>query len=152
MDHVIPLAAGGEDNSKNLVPACDECNLSKSDNPLPQWIMRREFRRLSVKLGSPLGEVTLLDQYQDAHQECVRTIRRVQAVCQEIANPARRRWFRCRFPEKRTPRDREEVDHLRFANIGQVDEGRLSGYSETPRAYVSDPDSIGSILDAFFGK
>lgn len=151
MDHVIPLAAGGEDTSKNLVPACDDCNLSKSDNSLPQWIMRREFQRPAARIRKPLGEATLLDQYQDAHQECVRTIRRVQSVCAEIADPARRRWFQRRFPAQRAPRDRDEVYSLRHRAVDQVNEAHLSDFSTPPRPIEPDPSEWSDVLDAFFG-
>lgn len=34
VDHVHPLALGGTDDPDNLVAACSECNLGKSDRPL----------------------------------------------------------------------------------------------------------------------
>ncbi len=37
-DHVIPLALGGEDRINNLVAACKDCNASKSDKPLAQFL------------------------------------------------------------------------------------------------------------------
>lgn len=35
VDHVIPVAAGGTDDDENLVTACGDCNLGKSDRPAP---------------------------------------------------------------------------------------------------------------------
>jgi 5-methylcytosine-specific restriction endonuclease McrA len=35
-DHRIPLSKGGSDWAANLVPACQRCNCSKSDRPLPK--------------------------------------------------------------------------------------------------------------------
>ncbi len=37
LDHVIPLARGGEHAVGNLVPACLPCNKSKSDKLLTEW-------------------------------------------------------------------------------------------------------------------
>ena len=31
LDHYVPLSRGGEDSVNNLVPACKECNLHKSN-------------------------------------------------------------------------------------------------------------------------
>ncbi|MFE4330934.1 HNH endonuclease [Streptomyces sp. NPDC056831] len=154
MDHVIPLAADGEDSSKNLVPACDDCNLSKADNPLPQWIMRREFLIPRPRSVTPLGDIPLLSSYQDAHQECVRTIRRVEAVCREMEDPVRRKWFRKCFPEKHYPRNREAIDELRRRASGQVHAGHASGFSTNPRPVFSSDRNSGEfsdIMDAFFG-
>ncbi|WP_414719845.1 HNH endonuclease [Streptomyces sp.] len=154
MDHVIPLAAGGEDSSKNLVPACDDCNLSKGDSPLPQWIMRREFQLPRQRGGTPLGDISLMDSYQDAHQECVRTIRRVESACLEIEDPERRKWFRKCFPEARYPRNREAIDDLRRRAGKQIQEAHLSGFSVTPRpVFINDSEfgDFGDIMDAFFG-
>ncbi|MFB7177205.1 HNH endonuclease [Streptomyces sp. NPDC056257] len=153
MDHVIPLAGGGEDSSRNLVPACDDCNLSKGDTPLPQWIMRREFQLPRPRSTTPLGDVLLLHSYQDAHQECVRTIRRVEAVCREIADPERRKWFRRCFPERRPPRDRAAIDELRSRAAGQVQAARMAGYSANPHPVVHEArphDDFSDIMDAFF--
>ncbi|WP_336628431.1 MULTISPECIES: HNH endonuclease [unclassified Microbacterium] len=41
VDHVIPRALGGADDPHNLVPACAECNLSKNDTPVLDWIASR---------------------------------------------------------------------------------------------------------------
>lgn len=154
MDHVIPIAARGEDSSKNLVPACDDCNLSKGDNPLPQWIIRREFQLPRKRGATPLGEISLLGSYQDAHQECVRTLRRVESVCREIEDPGRRAWFRKCFPEAHSPRDRDAIDELRYRAQEQVEAAQRSGFSETPRPVLFTSPGFGDfseIMDAFFG-
>lgn len=36
-DHVVPLSRGGAHVVGNLVPACAECNISKSARTLPEW-------------------------------------------------------------------------------------------------------------------
>lgn len=45
VDHVVPLSQGGEDSPDNLVIACPECNLSKSDNFLDDWDDRPTKRK-----------------------------------------------------------------------------------------------------------
>ncbi|MFF1597710.1 HNH endonuclease [Streptomyces mirabilis] len=37
LDHVVPLARGGEDVEANIVPACAPCNLSKGAKTLAEW-------------------------------------------------------------------------------------------------------------------
>lgn len=41
VDHVRPLAQGGWEHESNLVPACADCNLSKSGRLLTEWDMDR---------------------------------------------------------------------------------------------------------------
>ncbi|GAA0840491.1 hypothetical protein GCM10008915_36110 [Bifidobacterium pullorum subsp. gallinarum] len=36
-DHVIPLSKGGPYTASNIVPACEHCNLSKSNVDMPFW-------------------------------------------------------------------------------------------------------------------
>lgn len=40
MDHVKPLSRGGDNDHENIVVACRDCNLSKSDKPLEDWRLR----------------------------------------------------------------------------------------------------------------
>lgn len=41
VDHVVPLAAGGDNYPDNLVPACSACNLSKGERLPMQWTFDR---------------------------------------------------------------------------------------------------------------
>ena len=45
VDHVVPLSRGGEDSPDNLVIACPECNLDKSDKLLHEWDDRPAKRK-----------------------------------------------------------------------------------------------------------
>lgn len=36
LDHIVPLAAGGEHSRRNTACACRKCNIAKSDKPLGQ--------------------------------------------------------------------------------------------------------------------
>ncbi|AXH46940.1 HNH endonuclease [Mycobacterium phage Aminay] len=37
IDHIVPLALGGEDTLDNLAAACRKCNRDKSDTPPADW-------------------------------------------------------------------------------------------------------------------
>jgi 5-methylcytosine-specific restriction endonuclease McrA len=37
-EHVIPISKGGKDEDSNVVPACIQCNLSKRDHLLEEWL------------------------------------------------------------------------------------------------------------------
>lgn len=39
LDHVVPISKGGADAAYNLLPACADCNLTKSDKSLADWAL-----------------------------------------------------------------------------------------------------------------
>lgn len=41
VDHVFPIARGGDSHWLNLAPACKSCNSSKGDKDLNTWLYRR---------------------------------------------------------------------------------------------------------------
>jgi 5-methylcytosine-specific restriction endonuclease McrA len=41
IDHIIPLSKGGTNNHNNLITACKECNLGKSDVLLEQRLITK---------------------------------------------------------------------------------------------------------------
>jgi len=43
LDHVIPRACGGKTNKHNLIGACADCNLLKSDTDWFTWYRSQEF-------------------------------------------------------------------------------------------------------------
>lgn len=40
-DHVEPVSKGGSDGAENLVAACRDCNLSKKDRTVSEWLARK---------------------------------------------------------------------------------------------------------------
>lgn len=43
VDHVRPKSKGGEDRTRNCVPACKECNHSKGSENWIEWYQRQSF-------------------------------------------------------------------------------------------------------------
>lgn len=41
LEHVVPLARGGDESPENVVPACRDCNLTKSNMLILEWICVR---------------------------------------------------------------------------------------------------------------
>lgn len=61
VDHVVPVALGGEDDMRNYVPSCAPCNLSKNDAPVADWYMRK-FGRAFDATRHPHG-AWIAEQY-----------------------------------------------------------------------------------------
>jgi 5-methylcytosine-specific restriction endonuclease McrA len=40
IDHIVPLARGGQDVFENIQPSCRACNLAKADGPKEQKLKR----------------------------------------------------------------------------------------------------------------
>lgn len=39
MDHITPLSKGGADKESNVIPACQNCNLTKGAKTLAEWAL-----------------------------------------------------------------------------------------------------------------
>ncbi len=67
LDHVIPVARGGESCPGNLVPACQTCNSRKKhSDPLP-WIYRMRAEFIETILIRPMGGIAALEELGDCH-------------------------------------------------------------------------------------
>lgn len=43
MDHVIPVAKGGATIDRNVVPACQRCNMQKGAKRVEAWLNEGQF-------------------------------------------------------------------------------------------------------------
>ena len=48
-DHVVPVSKGGLTVKRNIVPACERCNSSKSNDDMEEWYVKQEFYNDSRK-------------------------------------------------------------------------------------------------------
>ncbi|WP_327681919.1 HNH endonuclease [Streptomyces sp. NBC_00467] len=98
VDHVVPLSANGADDRRNLVPACRECNLGKSDKGLFVWVAELAYRERAKECGAsphgPNGLVWMRD-YIDSAFDGVQA--RIEAVKAELDDEARSTWFFDRY-------------------------------------------------------
>lgn len=53
LDHVIPTARGGEDTKLNVVLCCRQCNATKADRLIEEWIddLRDAAEQLKVRFA-----------------------------------------------------------------------------------------------------
>ncbi len=49
VDHIIPVAEGGQNDEENLVTACQDCNLGKGAVPLESAVMTPGFARYLIE-------------------------------------------------------------------------------------------------------
>lgn len=52
LEHIIPLAAGGGDNIKNITISCMPCNSKRGSMPLDKWLPIAKFTRYEFILRS----------------------------------------------------------------------------------------------------
>jgi len=80
VDHVVPVAEGGSDESSNLVTSCFDCNAGKAAR-------RLEDVRLSAGIA---GEADL--EHAEQIREWLRVQREVEAARLEVAQEIARYW------------------------------------------------------------
>ena len=104
-DHVIPLNDGGTLSKGNIVPACQSCNSSKSDNNMESWYLSQQFykkERLS-KINAYLDSVN-----KEADQEAQLMVTKV--VTKELAPDPTSMifWLKNRRPDRW--RDKQDIN------------------------------------------
>lgn len=58
LDHLFPVALGGDDSAENLVTACADCNNAKADRPLDTiGLHPSTIRRIVRQAAKPLDMV-----------------------------------------------------------------------------------------------
>ncbi|MDV4829859.1 HNH endonuclease [Enterococcus faecium] len=46
IEHLIPIAKGGQHNMRNVAIACHKCNQEKADKPLDKWIVMMNTKKV----------------------------------------------------------------------------------------------------------
>ena len=57
-DHIVPRSQNGAYTKANIVPACQRCNVSKSDHPFTEWYKKQPFY-------SPEREAKILNRIKE---------------------------------------------------------------------------------------
>ena len=57
IDHVVPVIAGGNNDPRNLVLACAQCNSAKGNALPPGWTTNRKIRNYRKERHRALGKV-----------------------------------------------------------------------------------------------
>ena len=79
IDHIVPVAAGGETTIDNLITACEACNQGKADKPLTARQIRPDADLLYLETQQEIAE---LRRYREAlevrEQELQKTVEALQ--------------------------------------------------------------------------
>lgn len=82
LDHVKPKSRGGEDLTRNLVPACQSCNTDKGSEDWKEWYRRQDFycrtRELEIESWMAQGDRTGGERWE-SNLEAIVMIRAEQA-------------------------------------------------------------------------
>lgn len=81
IDHVIPVAAGGDCDPTNLVTACEPCNQGKRDKLLSKIPIRPDADLLYLEAQQELGE---LRRYQEVRSQLAEARQQVIATLQDL--------------------------------------------------------------------
>lgn len=66
VDHLIPVAAGGDNELLNLITACESCNLGKSDKALDDQSMLIRQREQVERLNERRQQLKMLLEWRDS--------------------------------------------------------------------------------------
>lgn len=83
VDHITPVAAGGDNDPTNLITACEPCNQGKADKPLGDRIVRPDADLLYLEAQQEIAEIR---RYQDAVRERDEAIAGLISTLQDV-------WF-----------------------------------------------------------
>ena len=53
IDHVEPYSSGGAHDESNLAPACNKCNITKSNRDLEDYLAKNPGKPVKGKYGEP---------------------------------------------------------------------------------------------------
>ncbi|MFB8352956.1 HNH endonuclease [Streptomyces niveus] len=98
IDHVVPVRGGGSDYWHNLVPACEACNLGKSDKGVLAWVAQLTYQRHGTEASSwPHGAKGVWWMREKIDHDFDETVARIEGVRLDLEDEARRDWFFDRY-------------------------------------------------------
>ncbi|MFJ9967324.1 HNH endonuclease [Streptomyces avermitilis] len=130
IDHVIPLKANGEDSWENLVPACEACNLGKSDKGLFAWVAELTYRDSASASGARPHGTNGLDWMREQLECAFDDVQaRLVGVKAELDDEGRRNWF---FDRHWHLSKNAEIWLWRGWADTDAAEARMNGYPKLP--------------------
>jgi hypothetical protein len=98
IDHVVPRRECGSEHWLNLVPACEPCNLNKSDKGLLAWVAQLAYLRNAAEASPhPHGDMGVWWMRERIDHEFDEVIARIEGVRVELQDKARSDWFFDRY-------------------------------------------------------
>lgn len=83
VDHIVPVAGGGESSAENLITACDTCNQGKADKLLGDRAVRPDADLMYLEVQQEAAE---LARFQEAFV-------RKQALIAEVVGTLQNHWI-----------------------------------------------------------
>ncbi|MFI6210012.1 HNH endonuclease [Streptomyces sp. NPDC051041] len=135
-DHVIAVASGGDDDWRNLVPACDPCNERKGNRTVAQ------FAAYQLTERQPQGYYRfgqLTDESDHLRRMLALWSERIEITCVELLHQRRLDWFRSHFVSthfnaRTTPTIRVKAILCRSFFAGHIAAAEAAGWPTESRA------------------
>ncbi|GGU31583.1 HNH endonuclease [Streptomyces lavendofoliae] len=136
-DHVIPLARGGDDAPRNLVPACNACNDAKGDRTPLEFAALRLHPGVWKPGGHP-GSQRLVNEFDRLRHTYPIWVERIEFTQIEIVDSRRRAWFHhdlrsTYFNAPTTPTIRVKAAICRALGAGHTAAAQAAGWPTETR-------------------
>lgn len=74
IDHIVPVASGGDNDISNLLAACEACNLGKTDKSLTARQVRPDADLLYLETQQEIAELQRYNQAKKAKEAAIREV------------------------------------------------------------------------------
>ena len=111
IDHINPVALGGDNDEMNLITSCESCNQGKGANSLDQIINRPDAEIESLEVVQELLE---LKRYQDLKKKR-------DEIQSEIIEELQLMWWEL-LDEQKAPSDKVILGWLVYATPQQIED------------------------------